>query len=161
MAALGDDDGVRQILVEICALTGMSFSALAFVSEDRWIACQVEDRIDFGLAPGDELEVRKTICDDIRRFGKPIMIDDTENDRDWWNHPVPILYGFHSYVSLPITLDDGAFFGTLCALDPGPSPHHLEDLRADLESLARRAGAILSGELGEHPAGNATPVSGA
>ncbi len=145
MAAL--DDGVRGILSEICALTGMSFSALAYVSEDRWIACQVDDRINFGLAPGDELEVRKTICDEIRRDGKPIMIDDTANDRDWWNHPVPVLYGFHSYVSLPITLDDGAFFGTLCALDPAPSPHHLENFKDQLEALARRAAAIVAVKL--------------
>ena len=147
MAALGDDEGIRHILAEICALTGMSFSALAYVSEDRWIACQVDDRIEFGLAPGDELEVRKTICDDIRRGGKAIMIDDTDNDRDWWNHPVPVLYGFHSYVSLPITLDDGAFFGTLCALDPSPSTLHLENLRDQLEALARRAAVIVSAKM--------------
>jgi GAF domain-containing protein len=30
------------------------------------------------------------------------------------------MYGFESYISLPIRRTDGSFFGTLCALDPEP-----------------------------------------
>lgn len=150
-AALGDDDHIRSILAEVCALTGMGFSAIAFVSEDRWIACQIDDRIDFGLDPGAELEVRKTICDEIRRNGKTVIIDDTNTDHDWWNHPVPILYGFHSYISLPIILDDGSFFGTLCAIDPDPRLDRLADLREQLEGLARKVASLISAKIKERP----------
>ena len=31
------------------------------------------------------------------------------------------MYGFQSYVSVPIILTDGTFFGTLCAIDPRPA----------------------------------------
>jgi signal transduction histidine kinase len=31
------------------------------------------------------------------------------------------MYGFQSYVSTPIILKDGSFFGTLCAIDPRPA----------------------------------------
>ncbi len=31
------------------------------------------------------------------------------------------MYGFQSYVSMPIILSDGSFFGTLCAIDPRPA----------------------------------------
>ncbi|WP_325049484.1 MULTISPECIES: GAF domain-containing protein [Sphingomonas] len=41
-------------------------------------------------------------------------------DPRWNSHPAPALYGFKSYVSLPIILSDGTFFGTLCAIDPHP-----------------------------------------
>ena len=144
IAALGDDDQVREVLRELCALTGMGFSAVAFVSGDRWIACQVDDSIDFGLAPGEELEVRKTICDEIRRDGKAVIIDNTDADHDWWNHPVPILYGFRSYISLPIVLDDGTFFGTLCAIDPEPRTRRLAESLAPIEALVCRVVRILS-----------------
>jgi len=154
VAALGDDDDVRLVLAEVCALTGMGFSAVAYVSEERWIACQVNDRIDFGLEPGAELEVRKTICDDIRRHGKAVIIDDTEADRDWWSHPVPVLYGFHSYVSLPITLEDGSFFGTLCAIDPDPRPDPLRDRLEQLEALALEVARILSIKVARQPLPN-------
>jgi signal transduction histidine kinase len=31
------------------------------------------------------------------------------------------MYGFQSYISMPIVLSDGAFWGTLCAIDPRPA----------------------------------------
>jgi signal transduction histidine kinase len=31
------------------------------------------------------------------------------------------MYGFQSYISMPIILPDGRFFGTLCAIDPRPA----------------------------------------
>ena len=144
VAEAGDDDAIRGLLEQVCALTGMGFSAVAFVSADRWIVCQVDDRIDFGLDPGAELEVRKTICDEIRDHGRAVMIDDTEADRDWWNHPVPVLYGFRSYVSIPITLGDGSFFGTLCAIDPEPRTQSIADQLDDLHGLANEAARILT-----------------
>ena len=53
--AVGDDDRLRSVLEEICALTGMGFAAVARVTEQRWIACQVLDRIDFRMDHGHEL----------------------------------------------------------------------------------------------------------
>lgn len=35
--------------------------------------------------------------------------------------PTPAKYGFQSYLSVPITLANGQFFGTLCAIDPRPA----------------------------------------
>ena len=156
IADLGDDPEVQAILAEVCRITGMGFSAVAYVTEDRWIACQVDDRIDFGLSPGEELEVRKTICDEIRLGGRAIAIDDTSADPDWWNHPVPILYGFHSYVSIPIMLAEGGFFGTLCAIDPAARTASIMPHLARLEELARTVAAILSARL----AGDSGAVAG-
>ena len=158
VAALGDDAELRQILEDICALTGMGFSAIAHVTEDRWIACQVKDAIGFGLDPGEELEVRMTICDEIRQHGRAVLIDDTSRESDWWSHPVPVLYGFRSYVSLPITIDD-RFFGTLCAIDPEPRSASLQEQLEALEALGRRAAARLSQPMEASPA--APPGPGA
>ena len=129
----------------------VGFAAVAYVSGTRWIACQVEDRIEFGLDPGGELEIKKTICDDIRRYGQPILIDDTINDPDWWSHPVPVLYGFKSYVSLPITID-GSFFGTLCAIDPAPRDAPLGERLAALEAMAARVAGLIGARIAASPA---------
>ena len=104
VAAEGDDPAIHSILQEVCGLTGMGFAAVARVTEDRWIACQVIDKIEFGLDPGDELEIKKTICDDIRKSGQAIIIDEVGADPKWRRHPVPMLYGFESYASIPIML---------------------------------------------------------
>jgi GAF domain-containing protein len=143
----GDDDRVRSLLAELCALTQMGFAALARVTEDRWIACQVVDKIGFGLDPGGELEVQTTICNDIRREGQRVIIDDVGLDGDWRNHPVPRLYGFQSYVSLPIYLDDGSFFGTLCAIDPKPRVISGKATVSAIEAFARKMAAIVSARL--------------
>ena len=144
---LGADPDIEALLGRVCELTGMGFAAVAHVSETRWIALQVEDRVAFGLKPGDELEIKKTICDEIRASGHTIAIDNTDADPDWWNHPVPILYGFHSYVSLPIVID-GSFFGTLCALDDAPRVRPLQGDIAELEAMARDIARLLARKLG-------------
>ena len=51
------------LILDVCAkATGMGFTAIARVTEDRWITCASLDHLNFGLLPGDELEVRSTIC---------------------------------------------------------------------------------------------------
>jgi signal transduction histidine kinase len=112
---------VRRILDVVCRTTGMGFSAVARVTEDRWIACAVRDEIAFGLEPGGELDVKTTICHEIRQSGNLVAIDRVEDDKHFCTHPTPAMYGFQSYISVPIRYPDGRFFGTLCALDPRPA----------------------------------------
>ena len=142
--AAGDDDALRAILEEACRLTGMGFAAIARVTDERWIACQVVDKIEFGLDPGDELRIKTTICNDIRECGKTIVIDDVSGNEQWRTHPTPMMYGFESYASLPVVLGDGTFFGTLCAIDPAPNQVSTDAIVRELERLAREASDILS-----------------
>ncbi|HEV7344812.1 MAG TPA: GAF domain-containing sensor histidine kinase [Devosia sp.] len=114
-------DAVSTILDVACRTTGMGFAAVARVTEDRWIACQVLDKIDFGLKPGGELEVATTICNEIRQSGDAVVIDHVTEDEAFSGHPTPAMYGFQSYISMPIVRRDGSFFGTLCAIDPKPA----------------------------------------
>lgn len=141
---VGDDDRLRAILTEICTITGMGFAAVAKVTEHRWIACQVEDRIDFGLDPGEELKICETICDEIRDSGEAVVIDDVSDDIKWSRHPVPVIYGFKSYCSFPVYLDDGSFFGTLCAIDPEPRTVSDEAIVASFTAHAKKVGLIIS-----------------
>lgn len=142
--ALSGNERLQAILRDICAATGMGFAAVARVTEQRWVACLVEDRLEFGLDPGDELKVHETICDEIRESGEAVVIDDASDDIKWSRHPVPVIYGFKSYCSFPVYLEDGTFFGTLCALDP--DPRHVDDeaIVAMFSNYARTVGAILS-----------------
>lgn len=142
VARIGDDDDLRAVLVEVQRLTGMRFAAIAFVSEDRWIASQVNDGLDFGLAPGDELDVATTICDQVRTWASEILIDDVAQDPDWSGHPVPRMYAFNSYLSIPIMVGS-SFFGTLCAIDPAPRKQPLAELRDELLLLAAKTGLLL------------------
>lgn len=112
---------VNTILDVICQTTGMGFAAIARVTNDRWIACCVRDDIEFGLKAGGELKLETTICNEIRVHQKEVIIDSVEKDDRYRTHHTPLLYGFQSYVSIPIILKSGEFFGTLCAIDPKPN----------------------------------------
>jgi GAF domain-containing protein len=137
IAAIRSIPEVEDILREVCALTGMGFAAVARVTADRWIACQVLDRIEFGLNPGDELEIKTTICDEIRASRQGVYIDEVAADPDWMRHHTPALYGFKSYISWPIIRRDGSFFGTLCAIDPAARPYSLAPIVPHIEEFAQ------------------------
>src|SRR5688572_29860669 len=121
LVAIERIDAVPRILEVVCRATGMGFAAVARVTEERWIACAVRDEIAFGLEPGGELRVETTICNEIRQHGQLVVIDDVAGDDLFCRHPTPQLYGFRSYISVPIIVRDGRFFGTLCAIDPRPA----------------------------------------
>jgi len=132
---------VPSILDVICGTTGMGFAAIARVTDEKWVTCGVKDDIAFGLKPGSELKVETTICHEIRQSGKAVVIDHVLKNTSFVNHHTPAMYGFQSYISVPIIKRDGSFFGTLCAIDP--HPRNLEtpeiigmfNLFADLISL--------------------------
>lgn len=127
--AVGRIDAVRAILDVVCRVTGMGFAAVARVTEDRWIACGVKDNIAFGLEPGDELKVETTICHEIRQHREAVIISDVAANEAYRQHPTPALYGFRSYISVPIILPDGEFFGTLCAIDPAAAALDRPEIR--------------------------------
>jgi signal transduction histidine kinase len=112
---------VPTILDVVCRITGMGFAAVARVTRDRWVACSVLDEIDFGLKTGGELRVETTLCHEIQRSREAIVIDNVAEDPVYCKHATPAMYGFQSYISVPIVLANGSFFGTLCAIDPHPA----------------------------------------
>lgn len=142
IAAVQHIPEIEAMLAEICAQTGMGFAAVARVTDDRWIACQVLDKIEFGLKPGDELKIKTTICDEIRDSGQGVFIDHVAENPQWRTHHTPAMYGFESYISIPIFLGDGSFFGTLCAIDPAPRTG-LADIVARMEAMAATIAAAL------------------
>ena len=121
VAAVARIDAVPTILEVVCRTTGMGFAAVARVTDDRWVACAVRDDISFGLKPGGELDVATTICREVRAGREPIVIDHVAQDQAFCGHPTPAMYGFQSYISVPIFRPGGDFFGTLCAIDPRPA----------------------------------------
>ena len=114
---------VPKLLDVICRTTGMGFSAIARVTDEKWVVCSVRDDISFGIEKGGELILETTICHEIRQSGNGVIIDHVAEDIVFRDHHTPAQYGFQSYISIPIIRRNGEFFGTLCAIDP--KPHQL------------------------------------
>ena len=144
IAAVNSIRAIPTILDIVCRTTGMRFAAVARVTEDRWIACSVRDDIAFGLKPGGELKIETTICHEIRQSGQAVIIDNVADDTIYCAHHTPAMYGLQSYISMPIRLADGSFFGTLCAIDPGPHRLNTPETIRMFEMFAEIIGDHLS-----------------
>lgn len=119
--AIGAIAAIPTILNVVCRVTGMGFAAVARVTPERWVCIAVNDEINFGLKPGGELKVETTICHEVRQAREAVVIDHVAEDALFCKHHTPAMYGFQSYISMPIFLKDGSFYGTLCAIDPKPA----------------------------------------
>ena len=121
LRAVSRISAIPNLLRVLCETTGMGFAAVARVTEESWIACAVADDIGFGLAPGGQLDVKTTLCIESRAARAPVVIDRASTDPVYAGHHTPALYRIESYVSVPIVLPSGRYFGNLCAIDPNPA----------------------------------------
>lgn len=121
VAAVSRLPAVPTLLEVLCDITGMRFAAVARVTENTWTACAVKDDIHFGLEPGGHLDLESTLCIESKRSNAPIVIEQASTDPRYSNHHTPKIYKIESYISVPIVLSNGRYFGNLCAIDPAPA----------------------------------------
>lgn len=120
IAAIGQLSAVSSMLQIVCSSTGMGFAAVARVTDGNWTACAVQDNIQFGLKAGGRLDVKTTLCSEARAARQPVVIDHASEDPAYRDHHTPRIYNIQSYISVPIILPSGEYFGNLCAIDPQP-----------------------------------------
>jgi signal transduction histidine kinase len=120
LAAVARIEAVPAILRTIREATGLRVTFIARVLPHRWIACAVHDEAGFGLIAGSELDVSTTLCREVRDTLRPIVIDHASTDPVYCGHPAALLYGFESYINVPIFRGSGEYFGNLCGFDPLP-----------------------------------------
>jgi signal transduction histidine kinase len=84
--------------------------------------------------PPQELADLIAFVQSIDEDTMPIPVPD--NQRFCPGHLTPAMYGFRSYISVPIVLPDGSFFGTLCAIDPVPARLNTPEVRGMFTAFA-------------------------
>jgi signal transduction histidine kinase len=113
----------------------------------------VQDNIGFGMLPGGQLDVQTTLCVEARAARQPIAIDHASRDPLYCNHHTPRIYKIESYVSVPIVLVNGEYFGNLCAIDPRPAkvsdPRTVAMFTSYAELIARQLDSETSREATE------------
>jgi signal transduction histidine kinase len=143
IAAVGRIGAVPGILEILCEQTHMGFAAVARVTDGAWTACAVRDGIGFGLKPGGQLDVHTTLCKEARAERRPVAFDHASEDLTYKDHHTPRIYGIESYVSVPIVLQGGEYFGNLCAIDPRPATVANQQTIAVFVSFAKLIAAEL------------------
>jgi signal transduction histidine kinase len=118
IAAIQAMGAVPTILETVAAITGLGFVCI-------------------GLKVGGELDVTTTLCEEVRDKGKAIIIDHVSESATYCHHHTPRIYGFESYISIPIFRQDGSYFGTLCGLDPKPARLSTPDVTSSMTLFAQ------------------------
>lgn len=136
VAAVAAIAAVPTILQLVSRVSGLRFVCVARVTALSWTVCAVLDEIKFGMRPGDELGAATTLCKEVRKRRAPIAIDHASADPQYHEHIATRLYGFESYISLPLYRSNGEYFGTLCALDTVPANVANEAMLEKLTLLA-------------------------
>jgi GAF domain-containing protein len=112
--------GVDHLLKLICQVTGMGFAVVARVTNDIWMACAVYDVVDLGVRTGQQIPAEATLCRLARESRSPLAIDYASRHPTYREHQMSREYGLESYLSVPIVLADGEYFGNLCAVHAEP-----------------------------------------
>jgi signal transduction histidine kinase len=137
---------VPTLLETVAATTGLGFVCIARVTEDTWTTCAVLDNLDFGLKVGDTLDVTTTLCAVVRDTREAVIIDCVSDDETYRDHRTPRIYGFQSYISVPIFRPNGEYFGTLCGLDPKPAMLSARNIRSTMALFAQLISTQLASE---------------
>jgi signal transduction histidine kinase len=118
VTAIGRIDAVPPLLDVLCEITGMRLAMVAHVAGKVWTVCAVRDDLDLGVTAGSQFALRTNLDLEFQTSRTPIVIEQASVDRRYDSHERQGLYQLESYVSVPIFLSSGSYFGTLCALDP-------------------------------------------
>ena len=146
VAAVSRIGAVPTILKVISEITGLRLALVARVTEEAWTACAVLDRMNFGLEVGGRLEVATTLCSEVRDTRLPIVIEHASREPEFCAHPTPQMYGFESYIAVPLVGPGGEYFGTVCALDAAPARLREPKTIAMMQLFAELIGLQLKAE---------------
>ena len=134
--AIQSIESVPHIMTMLADATELRFICIARVTDNHWKSCSVLDKIEFNMKPGDELDIKTTLCDTVRATRAPVVIENASSDEIYSTNDIPVMYGFESYFSYPIYDHQGKFFGTICGLDPLPVKLKTPKIESLIESFA-------------------------
>ena len=87
----------------------------------------------------------EAVCDHVVAAGEMLVVDDTERDPRFTDHPAIQLWDTRFYAGAPLKTADGHVLGALCLLDTEPR-ELVEDEMDLLDSLAADVVSVITGE---------------
>lgn len=145
VAAIGRIDAVPALLEVLCEISGMRLAIVAHVDGKVWTVCAVRDELQLGVASGAPLVLRTDLDLESQASRTPVVIVRANPYAPCSNPGLQALYHVECYVSVPIFLSNGRYFGAICALDPQPA-------RVDqpfVLSTFKRFAAIIAAQLSQ------------
>jgi GAF domain-containing protein len=87
----------------------------------------------------------EAICDHVVASGEMLVVDDTQRDPRFADHPAIQLWDTRFYAGAPLATADGLVLGALCLLDTEPRKLNEEE-RQSLDTMAADVVSVITGE---------------
>ena len=136
----------RAVLVFLRRRFGFNLWMVTRTQGDDWIVLQSEDH-GYDVAPGTVFKWADSFCSEMVNGNGPRIAPDSDHVPAYASAPIGRYVPIKAYIGVPLLLDDGTLFGTLCAIDPARQPDALRDEQDLIELLASMLSAILNAEL--------------
>lgn len=106
---------------------------------------RTEDGTDMIVMPRDE-----AICDHVVASGETLVVNDTDRDPRFAEHPAIQLWDTRFYAGAPLMTADGLVLGALCLLDTEPRKLDKEELDL-LDTMAADVVSLITGDEAVEP----------
>jgi GAF domain-containing protein len=106
---------------------------------------KTQDNAELITMPRDE-----AICDHVVAAGELLVVDDTQRDPRFADHPAIRLWNTKFYAGAPLKTADGMVLGALCLLDSEPRTLSEEE-RTVLDSMAADVISVMTGNEAVQP----------
>jgi GAF domain-containing protein len=137
-------ESIEQSLCVARELLSMDIAWIAEFRDGRKVFRIVDgDAPSFGFSEGDAMPLDRSYCHRVAEGTIPNVIGDTASEPEVCDLDVTASADIGSYVRVPIELDDGTVYGTLCVASHRPSDELAERDADFLRGVARRVAADL------------------
>jgi hypothetical protein len=140
---IGRIDVLPHLLAVLCETTGLRCAVVARVAGKTWTACAVQDDVHLGIKVGDPLTLRTNLAFESQPSRTSIVVEHASADPRYRDSAYPGVYKIESFISVPICLFEGRYFGCLCAFDSQPTPISAPHIL----SMFNRFAAIIASQL--------------
>src|SRR5690606_20558979 len=127
----------------------VGFAVISAIDRDKeFIVGQSKDLPGVRTKDGTDMIVMRrddAVCNHVVSTGEVLVVEDTQRDPMFADHPAVELWNTRFYAGAPLRLPDGHVLGALCLLDN--EPHELTEKETQLlETLAADVVAVITGE---------------
>jgi signal transduction histidine kinase len=114
---IGRIAAVPTLLAVLRETIGLRFAAVVRVTGDMCTVCAVQDSLVLGIEAGAPFVLKKNQTSELWSTRAPIIEEHAGTDSRYLVYAGSQLQPIESYISVPIHLPNGQYFGNLCAFD--------------------------------------------
>ncbi|MCA1834217.1 MAG: sensor domain-containing diguanylate cyclase [Actinobacteria bacterium] len=134
------------VLTYLRQRVGFSLWVVTRTDGEDWIVLQSRDE-HYGIHPGDVFRWAESLCVRMAEGVGPHVAPRIREVPAYVTAEFARRFPIEAYIGVPLTLEDGSLFGTLCAFDPVPQPADVAVELPTVKMLARLLSSMLSQEL--------------